>query len=172
MTYVVDDDVEDIFGRIHQYLHSGNYSVLVPAAHKSSHVACEDEVDPATQDLFPLKEKYFTSHKDIQKKSDNSMSLPHCGDGNYLCKHPKTLLMHARLYAFATKHGLNRLAYVSLQKLYWTLSGFPLDLKQANTIVELLRLSNEMDDIDVLIIHFISFLKEDHNLSCRLFAQL
>lgn len=136
--------------------------------------------------LLPLKENYFTSHKDIQKKSDNSISLPHCGDGDYLCKHPKTLLMHARLYVFATRQGLNRLAYVSLQKLYWTLSEFPLDIKQANTIVELLRLSNEMGDINVLMIQyasshlktlircssFISFLKEDHKLSYRLFAHL
>ncbi|KAJ5489183.1 hypothetical protein N7539_004073 [Penicillium diatomitis] len=105
----VDDDVEDIFGHILQYLHSGDYSVLVPAADQSSHVACEDEIDIATQDLLPLKENYFASHTDIQVKSDNSISLPHCGDGSHLCTHPKTLLVHARLYDFAARHGLEQL---------------------------------------------------------------
>lgn len=116
--YVVDDDVADIFGHILQYLHSGDYSVLFPEADKSSHVACEDEIDIAMQDLLSLKENYFASHKDIQVKPDNSISLPHCGDGNHLCKHPKTLLVHARLYDFATRHGLEQLQSVSLQKLY------------------------------------------------------
>jgi hypothetical protein len=68
-----------------------------------------------------LKENYFVSHEDIQVHSDNSISLPHCGDGNHLCKHPKTLLVHARLYDFATRHGLDQLRNVSLNKLYWTL---------------------------------------------------
>ncbi|CDM27561.1 unnamed protein product [Penicillium roqueforti FM164] len=45
--YVVDDDVEDIFGHILQYLHSGDYSVLIPAADSSSHAACEDEIEIA-----------------------------------------------------------------------------------------------------------------------------
>ena len=63
--YVVEDDVKDIFGHILHYLHSGDYSVLIPAADKSSYVACEDEIDIATQDLLPLKENYFASHKDI-----------------------------------------------------------------------------------------------------------
>lgn len=184
--YVVDDDVEDIFGYILQYLHSGDYSVLIPAADKSSHVACEDEIDIATQDLLPLKENYFASHTDIQVKSDNSISLPHCGDGNHLCTHPKTLLVHARLYDFATRHGLEQLRNVSLQKLYWTLSEFPLDSEQADAIVELLRVANGIGTIYTLMIHyvslhlktfircssFISFLEEDYHLSFHLFPHL
>jgi hypothetical protein len=183
---VVDDDVEDIFGHILQYLHSGDYSVLIPAADKSSHVACEDEIDIATQDLLPLKENYFGSHTDIQVKSDNSMSLLHCGDGNHLCTHPKTLLVHARLYDFATRHGLEQLRNVSLQKLYWTLSEFPLDSEHADGIVELLRVANGIGTIYTLMIHyvslhlktfircssFISFLEEDHDLSFYLFTHL
>ena len=186
MIYFVDDDVEDIFVYILQYLYSGDYSVLVPAADKSSYVACEDEIDYATSDLLPLKEKYFASHKDIQEKPDNSISLPHCGEGNYLCKYPKTLLVHARLYVFATRHGLDRLENVSLQKLYWTLSKFPLDLEQAETIVGLLRVSDGIGSINELMIHyvllhlktlircssFISFLEEHRRLSYRLFTQL
>lgn len=65
MIYVLDDDVEDIFGHILQYLHSGDYSVLVPPADESSHIACEDEIDTSTQGLLPLKENLFASHKAI-----------------------------------------------------------------------------------------------------------
>ncbi|CRL24760.1 unnamed protein product [Penicillium camemberti] len=184
--YVVDDDVEDIFGHILQYLHSGDYSVLIPAADSSSHAACEDEIEIATQDLLPLKENYFASHEDIQVHSDNSIFLPHCGDGNHLCKHPKTLLVHARLYDFATRHGLDHLRNVSLNKLYWTLSEFPLDSEKADAIVELLRVANGIGTIYTLMIHyvslhlktfircssFISFLEEDHHVSFHLFTLL
>jgi hypothetical protein len=45
----LDDDIKDIFGYILQYLHSGDYSVLIPTADKSSHAACEYEIDIATQ---------------------------------------------------------------------------------------------------------------------------
>ncbi|KAJ6101897.1 hypothetical protein N7486_004324 [Penicillium sp. IBT 16267x] len=188
MIYVVDDDVEDIFGHILQYLHSGDYSVLVPAVYEPSHIACEDVIDAATRDLLPLKENFFTSHKDVEEKPENSItvSLPRCGDGDYLCKHPQTLLIHARLYVFATRHGLYRLKDVSLQKLYWALSDIPLDLEEVNAIVELLRISNGTGAINELMIHyvslhlktlircssFVSFLEEDHNLSYRLFAHL
>jgi hypothetical protein len=133
-----------------------------------------------------LKENYFGSHTDIQVKSDNSMSLLHCGDGNHLCTHPKTLLVHARLYDFATRHGLEQLRNVSLQKLYWTLSEFPLDSEHADGIVELLRVANGIGTIYTLMIHyvslhlktfircssFISFLEEDHDLSFYLFTHL
>jgi hypothetical protein len=133
-----------------------------------------------------LKENFFASHKAIQVKPDNSISLPHCGDGNHLCKHPKTLLVHTRLYDFATRHGLEELQNVSLQKLYWTLSEFPLDSEQADAIVELLRVSNGIGAFNTLMIHyvslhlktfmrcsgFISFLEEDHRLSFRLFTHL
>lgn len=153
LRYVVDDDVEDIFGHILQYLHSGDYSVLISAADKSSYAACEDEIDIATQDLHPLKENHFASHEDIQVYSDNSISLPHCGDGNHLCKHSETLLVYARLYDFATRHGLDQLRNVSLNKLYWTLSEFPLDSEQADAIVELLRVANGIGTIYTLMIH-------------------
>lgn len=186
MIYVIDDDVEDIFGHILQYLHSGDYSVLVLPADESSHLACEDEIDTSTHDLLPLKENFFASHKDIQVKTDNSISLPHCGDGNHLCKHPKTLLVHARLYDFATRHELERLQTVSLHKLYWTLSEFPLDSEQADAIVELLRVANGISALNTLMIHyvslhlktfmrcssFISFLKEENHLSFLFFTHL
>ncbi|KAJ6027954.1 hypothetical protein N7540_003530 [Penicillium herquei] len=184
--YVIDDDVEDIFGHILQFLHSGDYSVLVPASHESSHVECKHGIRGTMSDLLPLKENYFASHKDVEEMPENSISLPHCGDGDYLCKHPKTLLMHARLHAFALRHGLDRLEHVSLHKLYWTLSESPLDMQDVDAIIELLRLSDEMGAIDELMIHyvtlhlkslmrsltFILFLKENPYLSCRLLNYL
>ena len=183
---MVDDDVEDIFGYILQYLHSRDYSVLIPAADKSSHASYEDEIDIATQDLLPLKENYFASHKDIQVKTDNTISLLHCGDGNHLCKHPKTLLMYARLYDFATRYGLDQLGNVSFNKLYWTLSEYPLDSEQADAIVELLWVANRIGTIYALMIHyvslhlktfircssFLSFLEENHHVSFHLFNLL
>lgn len=89
-----------------------------------------------------LKENYFAGHIDVEEMPDNSISLPRCRDGDYLYKHPKTLLMHARLYIFALRHGLDRLEYVSLHKLYWTLSEIPLDLQDVDAIVDLLRFSD------------------------------
>ena len=183
---MVNDDVKDIFGHILQYLHSGDYSVLIPAADSSSHAAYEDEIEITTQDLLPLKENYFASHEDIQVHSDNSIFLPHYRDRNHLCKHPKTLLVHARLYDFATRHGLDHLRNVSLNKLYWTLSEFPLDSEKADAIVELLQVANGIGTIYTLMIHyislhlktfircssFISFLEEDHHVSFHLFTLL
>jgi hypothetical protein len=109
---------EFLFSHILPYLHSGDHSVLVPEAQQPSHVTCDDEIDTTKQDPLPLKEILLQVLKDLQEKPDNSISLPHCGDGNYLCKHPSTLLVHVRLYVFATRHELDRLENVSLQALY------------------------------------------------------
>ena len=52
---MVNDDIKDIFSYILQYLHSGDYSVLILAADKSSHAIYENKIDIITQDLLPLK---------------------------------------------------------------------------------------------------------------------
>lgn len=64
---VIEDDIEDILGQVLQYLYSGDYTVLIPAAHDSSHVACEDEFDTATEKLLPLKQNIFIDHESQQK---------------------------------------------------------------------------------------------------------
>ena len=45
---------------------------------------------------------------------------------------------------------------MSLNKLYWTLSEYPLDSEHADAIVELLRFANRIGTIYTLIIHYVS----------------
>jgi hypothetical protein len=91
-------------------------SGLVPTADEPSHVACEAESDGSAQDLLSLKETFVANHKDIQVKPEHSISLRHYRESDHPYKHPKTPLMHARLDEFTTRHGLEQLQNISLQK--------------------------------------------------------
>lgn len=188
-TFTIDDDIADIFGQILQFLYSGEYSVPTLASDGSSHVACEDVFEDGVQRLLPLKNDYFLNHEDLRVQPNHLISMPCCGEDDYLCKHPETLLMHARLYAFATNNGLDQLQYISIHRLYWTLSEFPLDMERTKGIVKLIRFSNGEGAVGVLptlMVHYVSLhlkflvcfpsflclLQEQPDLSCCLIVSI
>lgn len=81
--------MEDIFGYILQYLYNGDYSVLVPVSNESGYTECKIRNRNATRDLLPLiplKGNYFANHEEDEGVLENPISLPHCGNGAYLCK--------------------------------------------------------------------------------------
>jgi hypothetical protein len=173
---VVEEDIEDIFAQVCEYLYTGDYSVGVSKSvgdaeevgtdHDNciGHFATEEAVEEPILENNIFLDTFSVLHESLRLVMPLSKvpSEPTCGLRDFRCKHPDTLLLHLRFHVFGKKYDMEPLSIISLDKLLHTLEHFPLgvgndeDLPVITKLFELASASGTQSEIFKMMLHYVS----------------
>jgi hypothetical protein len=170
----IEENIEDIFSEVCEYLYTGDYSVGVSKSvgdageDGTDHDYCFDHFvrseaveDPLSKDnIFINRFSVIDESKKLISHLVKVPSDPECGLREFFCNHPDTLLLHLRLHFFGKKYDMERLSIISHYKLLLTLEYLPLGneehIKVVPKLFDLASASGPETEIFKMMLHYVS----------------